>query len=169
MEELPVSTSRQMAIGFFALLIVNSVVIWVANYFFPSFVVLGTANISLWWAVLHSMGTLALIGTLAVPAMEYIQEMQGRALTMKDWMIGYLVVNFVGIWVIARFSEQFGLGISAWWVALVVAVILDLVQGLAMMVVYRQSKEVVEEVTVVEVTEEPIDEEEMEELEEEME
>jgi len=125
---------------FFVSFVLNSLVILIANTLFPAQVVLGNANSNLWWAVFHSMVMLTLIGTLAVPLFEWKQKMLGRALTTKEWMIGYLVINFVGVWVITRFSEQFGLGISGWWVGLLLAVAFGFVQSKGMMIVYKKEK-----------------------------
>ena len=136
--ELPTSTSREMALGFWVLLVINSLVIWLANMIFPSLVVLGNANSSLWWSIFHSMVLLSILGTLAVPLFEWKQEMLGRPLSMKEWMLGYLAINFAGLWLISRFSEQFGLGVAAWWVVLVLAAALDFAQGLGMMLVYKK-------------------------------
>ncbi|HBC45136.1 MAG: hypothetical protein UX08_C0003G0086 [Candidatus Collierbacteria bacterium GW2011_GWB1_45_35] len=125
---------------FFVSLVLNSLVILIANALFPAQVVLGNANSNLWWAVFHSMVMLTLIGTLAVPLFEWKQKMLGRALTTKEWMIGYLAINFVGVWVITRFSEQFGLGISGWWVGLLLAVAFGFVQSKGMMKVFKKEK-----------------------------
>lgn len=54
-----------------------------------------------------------------------------------EWMASYFVLNFVGVWVVARFANQLGFGISSWVVALVLAVVLDVVQGAAMMQVEK--------------------------------
>jgi flagellar biosynthesis protein FliP len=62
--------------------------------------------------------------------------MKKKALSAMDWMVGYLVIDFVAVWVISRFSEQFGLGVAHWWVVLVLALVLDFVQGMGMMMVY---------------------------------
>ena len=125
---------------FFVSLVLNSLVILIANALFPAQVVLGNANSNLLWAVFHSMVMLTLIGTLAVPLFEWKQKMLGRALTTKEWMIGYLAINFVGVWVITRFSEQFGLGISGWWVGLLLAVAFGFVQSKGMMKVFKKEK-----------------------------
>lgn len=137
-EKIITTTTGQLAKVFSVQLVLNSLVIWLANRLFPSQVVLGTAHFTLGWAVFHSMIMLSLIGTLVVPLFEWKQAMMGRSLTNKDWMVGYLAVNFIGIWVISRFSEQFGLGISAWWVGLLLAAAFDFVQGMGMMPVYKK-------------------------------
>lgn len=129
-----------MAYVFIVQLVLNSLVLYFANRLFPAQVVLGNANSNLWWALFHSMSMLSLVGLLAVPLFEWKQEMLGKPLSAKHWMIGFLVVNFVGLWVISRFSEQFGLGISAWWVVLILAVVLDFVQGMGMMLVYKKEQ-----------------------------
>lgn len=137
-EKIVTTTTGQLAKVFFVQLVLNSLVIWLANWLFPSQVVLGTAYFTLGWAVFHSMVMLSLIGTLAVPLFEWKQAMMGRSLTNKEWMMGYLAVNFIGIWVISRFSEQFGLGISGWWVGLLLAAAFDFVQGMGMMSIYKK-------------------------------
>lgn len=137
-EKLPVTTSAQMAHMFFVLLAVNSFVLWLANAFFPKMIVLGNAMLDRNWAILLSMGMLSLIGMLCVPVFEYYQEQKGRALSTTDWMVGYLVINFVAIWGITRFAEEFGMGISAWWIALILAAVMDFLQGIGMMLVYKK-------------------------------
>lgn len=134
------TTAAEMAKAFFAQLVVNSVVIVIANKLFPNNVVLGTANFSFGWSVFHSMLALSVIGTLCVPIFEWRQKMLNRSLSMNEWMLGYLFINFVGLWVITRFSEQFGLGISAWWITLIIAAVLDIAQGMSMALVYKDAK-----------------------------
>lgn len=122
-----------LVVTFLATLVVNALVIYLANSFFPYWVVLGTLTISLWWAVFHSMAALALIGTFAIPFVRKYEKSRGKMFSSMEWMAVYFVVNLVGIWVIARFPEQFGLGIRSWMVAVILAVILDFLQGMVMM------------------------------------
>lgn len=86
------------------------------------------------------MGTLALINILVIPFIREIERWKGRMLTPMEWMIKYFIVNFVGVWAITRFSEQFGLGVSSWFVVVILAVVLDLVQGAAMMQIGKMQK-----------------------------
>lgn len=118
---------------FVVMLVVNSVVLYLANAFVPEMVVLGTMSMSAAWAIVHSMGTLALVDTLALPFMYQLETWKGRALTSAEWMFQYFVVNFAVLYLITRFSDQFGLGVSSWFVVVVLAIVLDMVQGLAMM------------------------------------
>lgn len=115
------------------LFLVNAIVILLANYFFPNHVVLGTGHITKFWAILHAVFTLSFINAFAVPVIREIEKYKGRMLKSSEWMVKYLVLNFVSLWVIARFAEQLGLGLSSWLVALVLAAVLDVAQGMAMM------------------------------------
>ena len=107
---------------------------------FPNAIVLGNEFITKGWAIIHSMGTLALINTFAIPVIRQIEIKKGRMLTPKEWMIKYFIINFVGVWGLARFSFELGMGISSWVVALFLAVILDVFQGIAMMQLEKMRK-----------------------------
>lgn len=137
MAKVQLTTSRQLIANYFVMFAINAIVIIIANMLFPSAVVLGTGTISLGWAVALSMGKLALISIIAVPIIEWYSEINNLELENKHWMLYYLVVNFIGLWAIARFSGQLGLGLSSWIVALVLAAVLDFAQGLGVMLVYR--------------------------------
>ncbi len=122
-----------LVLSYFVLLIVNSVVLYLANTFFPNNVVLGTANIPYLWAIKHSMGALALVGAFVIPFVRVLEKERKKNFTTTEWMLLYFIINTAGIWVIARFAEQFGLGISSWRVAVLLGLVLDFVQGFAMM------------------------------------
>lgn len=129
-----------MVTSYFVLFAVNALVIYLANMYFPQYVVLGTFNINLGWSIFHSMGTLALVNVFVIPFIREIERWKGRMLTSMEWMIKYFMVNFIGVWVITRFSEQFGLGVSSWFVVFILAIVLDLVQGVAMMQIGKVQK-----------------------------
>lgn len=125
---------------FVVTLIVNAIVISVANMVFPMQVVLGTMSLSRPWALILSSGMIALVTTFAWP---FVVDMEVRR--QKDWtplqmIVIYFVVNFLSIWLIARVSEVFGLGISSWMAALLLAVPLDFIQGAAMMGLEKMKK-----------------------------
>lgn len=126
-------TGIMLVISYVVLFAINAIVLYLANRYFPMHVVLGTHAITPFWAIVHSMGTLALINTFAIPFVNHWEKVRGHIVSGQEWMGIYLVLNFVGIWAISRYSEQFGLGVSAWYVALALAVVLDVVQGLVMM------------------------------------
>lgn len=115
------------------LLIVNIGVIYAANGFFPNQVVLGTFSMNTFWAALHSMAALSLVATFAIPFFHELEKRRGHMLTPKEWMIYYFLLNAVAVWLITRASDQFGLGVSSWFVVVSLAVVFDLVQGAAMM------------------------------------
>lgn len=112
---------------------VNAVVLYFANVYFPMQVVLGTMSMTATWAIVHSMAKLALIGTFALPFVHEFERMKGRTLSATEMMAVFYVVNFIGLWLIARFSDQYGMGLSAWYVAAALAVVMDFFQGIAMM------------------------------------
>lgn len=127
------TTSVEMSRIYFLCLVVNSGVFFLANNFFPEHVVFGTSTLSPLWGLFLSMGSLSLINLLFVPVFEVYQENIKRELSPKEWMVGYFAVNFFGIWSISRFAEQFGLGVSAWWVVLLLSFVLDALQGFVIM------------------------------------
>ncbi len=118
---------------FFVLFAVNSLVIFLANALFPQWIVLGTATFTQTWAIIHSMGLLALVDTFAIPFVREFETGWGEMLSSKGWMVVYFLVNFVGVWAITRFSEQFGLGVTSWMVVVGLALVFDFLQGAAMM------------------------------------
>jgi len=118
---------------FLVMLAVNAAVAYLANLFFPNMVVLGTYSISKLWAVLYSMGALAVINTAALPFMYKLEEWKGRPLTSMEWMFQYFVLNFSAVYVLTRLSEVFGMGVSSWLVVAVFALVVDMAQGMAMM------------------------------------
>lgn len=122
-----------LVVSYFTLLVVNSLVLMIANFLFPGFVVLGTRSLSTFWAILLSMGVLALINTFAIPFVHLYEEQRKKIFTTSEWMISYFALNFVGIWFVTRAANQLGMGITSWVVALVLALVFDFVQGMAMM------------------------------------
>lgn len=122
-----------LVVSYLVLFVVNSIVIYLAHMLFPSLVVLGTRSLSLVWAIALSMGVLSLINTFAIPLIRVYENERKRMFSTNEWMIAYFLLNFGGIWLIARGSAQLGLGITSWLVALVLTVAFDLVQGLVMM------------------------------------
>ncbi len=119
--------------SYVALFLVNSLVLWLANALFPNHVVLGTFTIPVGWAILHSAGKLALVGTLLIPFINEYESRRGKPYTPRDWMVIYFGINFITLWLISRVPDQYGVGVSSWLVAALVAVVLDFAQGIAMM------------------------------------
>lgn len=122
-----------LVISYAALLVTNLVVLYLAQLWFSQYIVLGTLSLTATWALCLSMGKLALFNTLAIPFFAEWEHRRGRVLSSMDWMVGYFAVNFVGLWLVTRFSAQYGLGVTSWGVIAALALILDFVQGMVMM------------------------------------
>lgn len=119
--------------SFFTLFAVNALVIFVINLFFPNAVVLGTLHISKTWALVLSMTAFTLIHTLLLPFINQYESDRGKKFSTMDWMGIYFVINFAGLWLVARAAHVLGFGISSFWIAIALAVILDFAQSMAMM------------------------------------
>lgn len=128
------------AITFIVLFFVNSAVVYLTHYFFPQFVALGTATTTICWAVVQSMGVLSLIDLLVIPLVGEYEKRRKSKFTTKEWMILYFLINTVSIWIIARFALYLGFGISSWRVAVGLGLMLDVVQGVAMMQIEKLRK-----------------------------
>lgn len=139
-EAIQAKTGIHLIYAFATMLAVNTLVLMLANNFFPNHVVLGTYSISYWWAIYHSMVKLSLIGTLVMPLVAHYEWKRGKLFEPKEWMITYMVVNVVALWGISRFAENLGLGISAWWVVLILAAVFNWAQGMAMMTLGKYLK-----------------------------
>lgn len=126
---------------YLVVLLANLIVLTIVNMLFPSQVVLGTFSMNTAWAAFHSMLVLSLIVTFALPFVHLWENERGKISSTKEMMMIYFVVNFVGLWLISRASDQFGMGLSSIFVVLLLALVLNVVQGLAMVQVekYRTS------------------------------
>jgi hypothetical protein len=127
--------NMMMVISYVTVTVVSAVVIYLANMLFPDHIVLGTMSISMMWAVMLSAGKLGLITTLAMPFFTEFEIQRKKILSPMEFLIGFFVVNFAGLWFITRFAEIFGLGVSSWMVLIALAAVVDFAQGMAMMVV----------------------------------
>lgn len=104
--------NAQMSITFFLIWLVNALVIALANVVFPNNVVLGTMSLSYYMALLLSSGVLAWVTIVLMPVFTEIEIRKQMVLTPQHWMLGYLIINVASLWVITRFAEALGLGIS---------------------------------------------------------
>lgn len=132
-KDILLDTGMIWIISFLVLWVVNAVVIHLANMWFPAFIELGTENHSYLSAVLVSSGVLAVIGVFAIPFVHFYEAKRGKLVTPTEWTLIYFLVNTAAIWIIARVALLTGLGISSWMVAVALGLVLDVVQGAAMM------------------------------------
>jgi len=126
-----------MVVSFKLVALVNIIVIWLANMLVPSNVVLGTMSLTPLWALVLSASVLSWFTVVLIPVIHEWEFRQKRDLTPVQWMAAYLVINFVGLWLLTRVSDIFGLGVSSWLIVLVLAAVLDFAQGMVMMQVER--------------------------------
>jgi hypothetical protein len=139
-EKVQAQHSIMVIYSFITLFFVNGLVLYLANMLFPNSIVLGTASIAMIWAVYYSTLNLTLISILVMLLVTIYEWKNKIVFTTKQWISTYLVVNFVALWVISRFAENIGLGFSSWFVILLFAGVLDMVQGVAMMALGEKSK-----------------------------
>ena len=134
------STNLALPKTYLSYFLINGLVVYLANTLFPQHIVLGTQYITPTWAIIHSMGTLALINTLIFPTIKDCKIKKGKPLTTKKLMIKYLAINFLSVWFIARFARQLGMGISSWLVALTLALVLSIFQKACMVCLKKNKK-----------------------------
>ena len=134
------NTGIMMPISFLVSFLASGLVVYLANMYFPKNVVLGTMSITPIWAIAHSIGSLAIIVTFAVPFIREYENYSKRMFKDKDWFFVYFFINFVGIWLVTRFAEQLGFGVSSIWVVAALAAVLDVAQGIAMMTLEKFRK-----------------------------
>lgn len=125
--------NANMSVIFFILWLVNALIIGLANLFFPSQVVLGTASTSYLMALLLSSGVLAWFATLTMPIFTEIEMRKKMVLSPHHWMLGYLAINLISVWILARFADVIGLGLASFFAVLGLALVLDMAQGMSMM------------------------------------
>ena len=131
-------TGIKLVYSFLLIFISSSMIVYLANTLFPQNFVLGTGTITPFWALIHAIGSLALIDTLAIPIIHEIENYKGRMLTSSEWMFKYFVINLAAVYLLTRFAEQLGFGISSWIYVVAIAIVLDFVQGMVMMVLEKQ-------------------------------
>ena len=132
--------NAHMSVTFFLLWLVNALIILLANTLFPNNIVLGTMSLSHLTALILSSGVLAWAATVTLPLFTAYEIRQQTVLTPQHWMAGYLVINTLSLWVVGRFAEALGLGISSWVFVLGLAAVLDVVQGMTMMAYGQATK-----------------------------
>lgn len=104
-------------IGFW---LTNAILFWIIGLIAPGGVVLGNQHVSAIQASLFAGFLLSTVNILTEPATELAkfkpQQGQGR------WL--FMVINTISIWVITRLALIVGVGINAFWWAVILGVIL---------------------------------------------
>ena len=120
----------QLAMMVVAFSVVSVIVLYIANMLFPENVVLGNHIVTPMMGLLMSSIVISLLGVSATPLIEWARKAFNMTLTASHWMLLYLVINTLAVWLVARFAEILGLGVSSWVVALGLGFVLDVAQGL---------------------------------------
>lgn len=139
-EKVQATHGLMMFYTFLTLMVVNVLVVMLANALFPAQVVLGTFSITAPWALYHSMLLLTVISVFVMPFVTLYEWKKSVVFTPMQWMSTYFVVNTLALWVITRFADNLGLGVSSWVVVVLLAAALDWVQGMAMMALGKAIK-----------------------------
>lgn len=104
----------------------NSLSIYLLGSIFPSSVVLGTFRLSPLEASLYAGFWL----TFFVWTMwEFVLVRKVKLEPSLLRLIFFLVVNFIGVWIVTRYSYHTGLGIVSFWWALFIGTVADLLQS----------------------------------------
>lgn len=131
--ELQAKQGIMIILSYLVLFACNFLAIYFANLLFPTNVVLGTFALTPFWALMLSAGKLSIIGLLVMLLVPYREWKTKKDFSPMDWMKLYFVVNTLSVYLITRFAEIYGLGVSSWIVVLVLATLMDIVQGVSMM------------------------------------
>lgn len=126
-----------MALTFVILLAVNALIIHLANAWYPESIVLGTATLTRFWAVVLSSAVISLVATFTMPFVQDFEKTIKRPWAPHEMMAIYLAVNFVTVWLLTRVSQTFGLGVTSWMVVLWLSVAMDVLQGAVMVSVEK--------------------------------
>jgi len=108
------------------LFVSNSVVIFLASLIFPSWVVLGNYFLPFFLALFFSMAIFSFYQAALPPFIKDISRQRNIKLSPNRWSVIYFFVNSIGLWIMARLANVFGLGISSWTVVVALAIILSL-------------------------------------------
>lgn len=104
---------------------VNSLLFYFAPFVFSDIVVTGNARLAPFLASVISGFLLALSAAFVMPAMDFLKV---RIKEEWQWILVFLGGNILTVWLIARYADLTGVGISNIWVALLLGAIANVVQ-----------------------------------------
>ena len=105
--------------------VVNAVVLYLANMFFPTYVVLGNNSLSPLFATVITGFLLSATMALPEPVMKAVGLKTKNELYLA---LVYIVFNVVGLWILARLANYVGFGVSSFIVVIALGFVLNLVQ-----------------------------------------
>lgn len=130
-------------INFVVMYLVNILVVYVAHLVFPNHVVLGNDQVTRNWSLVLAGLTFTTAITFLIPFIQRYEFMRGKLFSMNEWMALYAVINAGALWLVTRFAEQLGWGVSSWVVVVILALLLDFLQGMVVMMVQKHSEKLV--------------------------
>jgi uncharacterized membrane protein YvlD (DUF360 family) len=116
---------KRRVLGFVLFWVVSSFTFLTANVLFPNYLALGNVPLNPSTAAIVSGLILALIASSVEPAFAFLHIHVKHDLS---WALVFFVVNTEVIWALARFADLSGIGIPAFWVALVLGFVVNLLQ-----------------------------------------
>lgn len=105
--------------------LVNGAIFYFAPFVFVGLVETGNVRLAPFMASVVSGFLLTVAVSLTMPLFEKLK------IKLNDewqWALAYLFVNVLGVWVIARYADLTGVGVSSAWVAVLLGTILNLAQ-----------------------------------------
>lgn len=105
--------------------VVNAIALYLANMFFPTYIVLGNNSLSPLLATVITGFLLSAIMALPEPVMKAVGLKTKNELY---YALVYLIFNIVGLWILGRLANFIGFGISSFVVVIVLGFILNLIQ-----------------------------------------
>lgn len=139
-EMVQVQTGLTLLYSYLVLFVTTFITIWVANLLFPTHVVLGTYALSPLWSLYLVVAEISVVSVFMIPLVYYYEWQRGKQYSDKEWMTLYFISNTLLVWSIARVAEKIGFGISSWFVAVLLGLALDFVQGIGMMTLGKYNK-----------------------------
>lgn len=125
-------SSFQDLVGyFFVYFFVDLIVLLSTAVLIPSSLVLGTNLVTPLMALILASFLLSFLVVSTVPIMELVVSRLKYEFTSRDWLAVFVVVNVFFLWLLARFAQVVGMGISSWMIALAIGIVLSLIQGWA--------------------------------------
>ena len=122
---------------FFVFWLVNSFIFYFAAFVLVGLVVIGNARLTAFMASVISGFLLALADVAIMPVCNSL------SIKLKDewqWVLVYLFINVLGVWVIARYADLTGVGITNAWMAVFLGIVLNLGQWGAWKLISKQTK-----------------------------
>ncbi len=110
---------------FVAFWVVNSALLFFAPFVLVGMVESGNVRLSSLLASVISGFILAVADALVMPVFDWFK------IKIKDewqWAFVFLFINVLGIWVIARYADLTGIGVSNGWIALLLGAVINLAQ-----------------------------------------